>query len=295
MSATGNFISRPESNTPSYRRQAILGRVYSLTPIDTQPGVENDGQIVINFPAMPEAITLSRVANYVNAARTPATPDGFHYYEGTDPIKIPVKFSLHAFDREFCGPDGPVALINTAARLHALAMPIVNGSQVRAQSGFNMTPAAPPADGSSDAAVAAKGASGAAQKESHITPNSDVRWYFPPACRLDIMFASYGGKRLGILCDGFIDQVTVVLRGPWLQGTDPSRLLNLPSFADYEFTFVHQPGYTNMTRDGSLNRVYGSSSRSIYDRLYNTVGLVDDAVRVVDINGNSLTGLPGTF
>ena len=71
------------------------------------------GQIVINFPAMPETIELLRTANYKNLVRTQGQPDGNHFYQNTEPLEIPLKFSVHAYDIGFTGVNGAVTLLHS--------------------------------------------------------------------------------------------------------------------------------------------------------------------------------------
>ena len=120
--------------------------------------------------------------------------------------------------------------------------------------------------------------------------NNDQSVWFPTPCILDILFAKWGGVEYGLCCVGFVENVKVVLRGPWLQGSTSStggsnggsmdELRNLPSVVDYEFTFIHQPGYTNQFQGGTIGAdtstqsAAGSSmalqvmANDVYQRLY---------------------------
>lgn len=287
-----------------YRRANVFGSIYTLTnklaassiAARSLPVVGDDDVIVVNFPAMPDQLPLNRVANYTNAARTPATPDGWHYYEHTDPLEVPIKFSLHAFDSEYCGSDGPVALLNLAAKLHAMAMPILIAPGSVVGKGGIVTGQAPPTDvevpdgGSKKATLANQG-------DFASTKSENSSFFYPPACRLDILFAQYGKQEVGIRCDGFVTRVSALLKGPWLQGGGKNRqFYNLPTSADYEFTFVQQPGYTNSFKNGrfmsdsGVGQIVSTSCKQIAERLYNTVDISQPSY-YVGITGSSSTGI----
>ncbi len=66
----------------------------------------------------------------------------------------------------------------------------------------------------------------------------------------------------------------------------------MPSEAEYSFTFVHQPGHTNVLGNlGVGSSVITTSARDIYQRLYNTAGLgsntdraLSEGVRYADLD-----------
>jgi hypothetical protein len=236
------------SNPVPYKR----GRTYaSLASLNTQfPGGPTNGNsaagpIIINFPCMPESLELARQSAY-NPTTSMVTPDGFHIYDHTDPLRIPLKFSLASVDTDYVGEDGAYALVYIAASLHALVMPVGNSSTTAQASSL-------PATNGSEASMVANANSLSTSGQSSTTNTSAgnaAGLYFPPACLLAIMMATNmpGGRpNMGVNCTGFVERVSVTFRGPWLQGTfdESAPLRNLPSFADYEFVFVHQPGYTN--------------------------------------------------
>lgn len=303
---------------PDARRRNTYAVLRSLTNAtverDVLGGIDSTSEsIVINFPAMPDTIELSRRANYYNAVTSPVTPDGFHVYQSTDPLSIPVSFSLNAFDEEYCRPDiGPVMLLSIAAKLHALAMPIAASDATREQQLAEVRERPGVANGASESAN--RQAQGwQIGTGSFATPNIN-KFYFPPACALQIIFAQLGSSQgqtrfsngirpLGINCVGFISEVRVVFKGPWLQGSfgsDGAR--NMPSSATYSFTFVHQPGYTNnvlgqdFTRGGTAPRLISTTALDIYRRLYNTIDISNNVsyagLDAAEITGSSVATAP---
>jgi hypothetical protein len=237
---------------------------------------------------MPENFEMARQATYLSTRAMPM-PDGFHTYQYTEPLKIPLRFSLSARDDDYCGQDGPYALLSLAARLHALVMPIQNAS---AQNNASTASAAPPTYSSGEAQLTnytiAVGTSGA-QITNPAGNSANV--FFPPACVLAIVMAtglSQGQRPLGINCRGFVERVNVNFRGPWLQGAfaGSSTLRNLPSFADYEFTFVHQPGYTNNYQALSNGYVFPTTTAAdIFNRFYKEGANTNPNVSYANLSG----------
>ena len=277
-------LANPQRARVFAQLRSVVGSIRDRsTGLDEAPG-----QIVINFPAMPETIELVRRANYVNMlANSPATPDGFHFYRSTDPLKIPVKFAVHAFDADYTKADGPVALLQMAARLHALTLPIIKAGAHGTGSGVETLPAAAaPPTGVGVQRVEASQVNTSASFEKAQASNANEQFmYFPAPCHLNILMARWKSTEYGIHCAGFVEEVSVVLRGPWLQGRasggsmDEDDLRNLPSSADFSFTFVHQPGFTNNYIGGRSNAKAGSAlmlqalAADVYQRLYNQVQL----------------------
>lgn len=282
-------ITYPSFTLPNQRRPdtyAVLRSLVSIVQVD-QNGVaitnsildgvnEVDGQIVINFPCMPDQIELARTANFTNVTKTPNRPDGYHTYVNTEPLKIPLTFRLSAYD-DYCDPrHGPLVLLAMAAKLHALCMPIA--ASLSAQSTAPSTSGAPTIGGSEQAQKAPPFTAGYSPEKNPFA--------WPPACNLDIMMAQVGGGSgqtaatnngvsMGINCNGFIMDVRVVFSGPWLQGSfKDAGTRNLPTMAEFSFTFVHQPGYTNAIskQAGKDVNIY-TTARDIYNRLYNTADL----------------------
>lgn len=258
------------------------------------PGqAENAGQIVINFPCMPDTIELARRANYTNEVPSPITPDGFYLYNHTEPLSIPISFSLHGFDRDYCRDSGPYMLLSIAAKLHALTMPLHKGGRLSSMSsasavpaqGQGAAPAERPASVAGPTAAAAVGVGTVAAAVAIV----NSKFAYPPPCVLNIMLAQVGGyvgsvnqsndgvSSLGINCHGFVTDVRAVFKGPWLQGNlDTGDIRNMPSSAEFSFTFVHQPGYSNVLGEfGVGTGILTTTARDIYQRLYNTADLSD--------------------
>lgn len=247
---------------------------------------EAAGQVVINFPCMPDTLELARRANYYNAVQSPITPDGFHVYKSTDPLTIPVSFTLNAFDTDYCGEAGPLVLLSIAAKLHALAMPIAPSKDTTALAPYN--PASPPPNGATEASQRQDNSLQIGSGNFEVPAKS--HFFFPPACALQIVLAQVGGgpgqtalsndgiRSIGINCVGFITDVRVVFKAPWLQGSFSSDgVRNMPSAAEYHFTFTHQPGYTNNVQGGNFSgaapTLITTTARDIYERLYNTIDI----------------------
>jgi hypothetical protein len=279
------------ATSPPYHRGNTYASLYTLASTEQlqkaammDPNQELPGTLRINFPAMPETLTLARQAVY-NKINSPAAPDGFHWYRHTEPLTIPIKFSLAGFDKDYCREDGPYALLDTTAKLHAMAMPVVpaTGNETK-QAGLAV------GNQGSDAQVLATSQAGSAQldqprdvtvsvvgenelKASVSRSQSDII-YFPPACVLSIILAELPGRPpLGVQCIGFVDSVDVTFHAPWLQsgGQAGAAIVNLPSRADFEFKFVHQPNYTNAinAETGGVNKLYTTTAETVRNRLYN--------------------------
>jgi hypothetical protein len=234
-------------------------------------------RVTIYFPAMPEVVELARQAQYNNQGNlSPITPDGIHIYQSTKPLEIKIDFSLHAYDTDYLQDQfGPVALLGLAAQLHSLTLPIYKGGSVKYP---NTTVAPPPgaATGAgaqlSEAAQAAAAAAKAVQSGFNKGQGNGLNFAWPTACQLTLIKATRNGTDYGVDCLGFVRDVAVKLHGPWLYGGD--NLQNLPTSADYSFTFVQQPGYTNDLTgaggSGALNaQVTPVMAGDVFARLYN--------------------------
>jgi len=268
------------TNAAPYKRgraYASLATLTGQTPSTTGAyGSEATGQIVINFPCMPETIELARSSTYITP-QTIVQPDGQHIYMYTEPLRIPVRFSLSAMDDDYCRTDGPYALLALAARLHSLVMPIASqGNQAQGNSGQAPTP--PPT--LNEIAAQQSAANAVAGLTSGDAQTATVNGlYFPPACVLALVLASgmpNGRPSLGIVCTGFVEKVAVTLHGPWLQGSfsGANGIRNMPSLAEYEFTFVNQPGYSNNLAQnaGASAKVISTTAQDIFSSLYNDIG-----------------------
>lgn len=238
----------------------------------------------IVFPAMPETLELAREANYQVTSPLPL-PDGIHIYQSVNPFTIPFNFKVHAFDDEVTKGYGASYLLQTAALLHALVIPIRDGvsapdvsqaaaaptgrapisslpdsvtsfvvlrdaarAQAAAQQASN-NPGAPIAQTTSNVATAQ------AVVDKASSQSTSINVAAPPVCRLQLIsntsIDSTTSSSLNVLNKnqcfldliGYVRSVNVKLKGPWLYADDGS--YNLPSSAEYSFTFVHAPGYRN--------------------------------------------------
>ena len=229
----------------------------------------------IDFPAMPDQIELARVTTY-KVAVNPIMPDGIHQYVSTNPLEIPFSFKIHHADRDFCA-EGPMTLLKTAARLHALVTPLGNSDMgVEVTNDVVLDADGNPQQGEippgNDASVDKKtsqliSASAKTQAGAKISP--------PVVCRLELIYT--GLETPGIICTGYVKDVKATLFGPWLRGPDDA--FNLPSAGEYSFTFVHRPGHGNwqsgITKGKDWNTTQGQAyAEFIRDRLYNTRDLV---------------------
>jgi hypothetical protein len=289
-------------NKPYSRKSGVYASLATL--VDQWPGsdgstsysTENTGQIVINFPCMPETLEMARQATYTSISAIPL-PDGFHIYHHTDPLRIPLKFSLSAKDDDYTAQDGPYALLAIAARLHALVMPVPNNSAVNQLSTAVASSVTGKSNGagSEQAQAATNIFSGGTE---YVAPNTVANVYFPPACILAIVMSdsptASGNGKMGINCRGFVERVNVTFRGPWLQGSFSQALAgqsgatpyrNLPSFADYEFTFVHQPSYTNNIFSGQY-AIPTTTAGNIFQRFYAEGAVSNAQITYADLNGS---------
>lgn len=193
--------------------------------------------VAINFPAMPESIELARSADYL-VVNSQVMPDGIHQYKSTNPLNIPFSFSLHAFDKEYC-PQGALSLMQTAALLESLNVPLSSaGTRTPLRVTVAQSQPATTPGGSTDAQV---NRAQSADNPYSVTPESGTDFYPPVTLRLELIFIDE--DKPGIVCTGYVKDVKARLKGPWLRG--PGRSSNLPSSGEFEFTFVHVPGYGN--------------------------------------------------
>ena len=218
----------------------------------------------IYFPSLPSEITLARSADFESEANM-VYPDGLPFYKSTTKLEIPISFSLHYSD-EFC-PAGSVTLLDIASKLEALIVPVTRPNfpssssktvaQTTSQDGTSVDQNNQSASNSTSADV------NAAQAATGTTG--------PAACRLNII-SSGGPNAKGINCVGYIKDVKVVLKGPWLQveqnGSGSPSAFNLPTSADYEFVFVHAPGYSP-TALSKYNLGSQAYAPEIYSSLFN--------------------------
>lgn len=255
----------------------ISGRLVALSQapliIDTN-AFNND--LAIDFPSMPDVIELARSADY-NVTYNPVLPDGLHVYRGTKPMDIPFSFRLHAFDENYC-PQGALTLLKIAARLHAFVLPLatdpsgwVNPVEKQPPPGANGQPAA----GQGTETEVAHDAANNAEYQTGMVNGKRGAFYPPVAAWLHLMWIDDGQP--GISCFGYVREVSVKFMGPWLRGQNGA--FNLPSAADYSFTFVHRPGHSNSFATLTTTKVQPPTSLTnatadrVKNQLYNTYRL----------------------
>jgi hypothetical protein len=195
----------------------------------------------IDFPSMPDSIELARQADYA-VVNNMVIPDGVHQYRFTSPLQIPFSFNLHYLDEEYC-PDGALSLLRIAARLHSLILPFgdsklqvtVNNDAPLSAEGKPQPDAPSPKNDSHVVAVSQE------PKSPTFEALNNTKFDPPATCRLELMFTKENEP--GIVCAGYVKDVKVVLKKPWMRG--PGRAFNLPTWGEFSFTFVHRPGHGN--------------------------------------------------
>lgn len=237
----------------------------------------------IDFPAMPDSVELARTVDYL-VVNNQVMPDGIHQYKSTQPLVIPFSFQLMSFDQDFC-PQGALSLLILAARLHSFALPIAGGNQPNliGVSVAQTNPGEQPSNSSNDLSHRSN------TVDSPYTINAPVSSnFFPPATlRLELIFIDENSPGIG--CTGYVRDVRVKLNGPWMRG--PGRSRNLPTSADFEFNFVHVPGYGNnfaiqtSTVGGNANMAQAFAA-DVKNRLYNTAELTKLSDRTFKGIGN---------
>lgn len=231
--------------------------------------------VAINFPMMPESLELARSVEYL-VVNSQVMPDGIHQYKSTQPLSIPVSFKLHAFDKEFC-PQGALSLLQLASLLHSFSLPLssTGGSTPLRVTVAQSQPQATP-KGETDSIV---NRAQSADNPYNVSPESGADFFPPVTLRLELVFVDENNP--GIICTGYVKDVRVRLNGPFLRG--PAQSYNLPTSADYEFTFVHVPGYGNnfsiaantTGQDATMGQAFATD---VKNKFYNSV----DITRVSD-------------
>lgn len=260
-----------DTNRPFFRRNTLGGRLVVLpsksnilnryNPQDPASRNVLSDTTYIEFPAMPDQFELKRAADYMQTTSY-FLPDGIHFYERTQPLTIPFEFRLHHADREYC-TYGPKTLLLIAARLHALVLPVSADNNLQFEATtleeFHASQDTPSLENKSGPLTTADRKS----VRSRLNP--------PVVCQLELM-TSGADDRPGIVCRGYVSQVSVVFKGPWLRGQDGS--MNLPTAAEYSFTFVHRPGHYNVYNLSSAEARTLSNPQAfattVKDRLYHT-------------------------
>jgi hypothetical protein len=240
---------------------------------DLSPFTGTTNYAAINFPAMPDSIELARSVDYM-VVPSQVMPDGLHQYKWTNPMTIPFSFRLHSFDREFC-PRGALSLMETVALLHSFSLPLAwfgpNGTRGIATSYGAQNPATPASGADNNQSVKSAGS------DSSYNAMPDAMSKFSPPVTLRLELITIGSDQPGIVCMGYVKDVKAKLNGPWLRGPNGAR--NLPTSADFDFSFVHVPGHGNqydtsqstIVKSGRTAQAYG---QDVKQTLYNTVGLI---------------------
>lgn len=258
-------------------------QLYSLVSRQTQAngddgrtvGSEADDQIVINFPNLPDEIDVMRTSEW-RVTQSPLLPDGFHMYDHTSPLELPFTFKIHAFDDY--SVNGAETILQIAAKLHALQLPIINSKQT----GKITRDSGGVPESSTDAAKEAKGSSPNEDLGTGLSVENDkygTNYFFPPACVLNLMIGSGGPTALGICCIGYVKNVSTKLKGPWLNSGRADINRNLPSMGEFSFTFVHAPSYTNSLNFDGDNKLLTAQvgAYRMKNSFYNTIDILSEA------------------
>jgi hypothetical protein len=262
------------SRTPG----AMCGRLVSVASDPTlasgynpaNPRAQNQlrGAVAIDFPAVPDDIVLKRSAIY-NETPTIYHPDGIHQFMGVHPLHIEFTFRLHYADSTYCR-EGPYTILAVASRLHAMILPIVTGQSNQYQLN-NYAAAVAGYSGSKDEAALQDRARATV---STLGANLATTISRPTTCQLELL--DTGSARPGILCRGYVKDVSVRLIGPFLRGRGD--IFNLPTGGEFSFTFVHVPGYANKGVT-DLNGGFQAYAKTVRDRLFNTRDLIEGSAR----------------
>lgn len=276
------------ANDSAIRRDKTFPFCGRLIILDTSKGDIRDPVAVtpgfsIDFPAMPDQIELARRAEY-RVQSNMVVPDGVHQYMSTAIQKIPFSFKLHAMDQEYC-KEGALTVLKVAARLHALVVPLGNSDlRVTVQNdgvlnddGHSQPGAVGPKTQANVESKAGKGTTGQATQSASdgsnlagFSSDSLLKPDPPVGVRLELIATENEGP--GINCNGYVEDVRVVLFGPWLRGPNMSQ--NLPTAGEFSFTFVHRPGHGNWFSNNNGSAAVTMQSQAFADlireRLFNT-------------------------
>jgi hypothetical protein len=180
-----------------------------------------------------------------------------------------------------------------AAKLHSLLLPINNSadrSNISVTVGNYYGSAASGATGSGKAPNPSKDASangtpasvGQEESISFSDNTGQATTVFPPACLLDLISVGDRNGAPGIRCYGYVSGVNVKLKGPWMRGATeygPNGIRNVPTSAEFSFTFVHAPGFSNYFGGAATSpfQLSGLSAfaQDVLGNLYNTVPLTE--------------------
>lgn len=230
--------------------------------------------VSIDFPAMPDTLELARSTDYAVNWNL-VLPDGIHQYRGTKPMEIPISFKLH-FGDPYC-KQGALTLLQLAGRLHSFTLPVSTF-----QRGVTVIPQVAPTPnttgrGATPAPAQESTASQNVYQINQIGGNKNGQIFSPVTCWLHLMWVDEASP--GVSCIGYVKDVKVVFFKPWLRG--PNNSFNLPSSAEYSFTFVHRPGHGNSLNAGTTSAFPQTIAETpqafaddVKDGLYNTRSLV---------------------
>ncbi len=261
----------PVSKSSSLQRNSFpfCGRLIVLDSGRTKsfdPFAGLSSLVAINFPSMPDSVELARAVEYLVVPNM-VMPDGIHQYKWTNPLSIPFSFKLHYLDKEFC-PKGALSILQIAGLLNSFALPISSSPQTSLQVTIAQKNPGQTANGETDSLTNRAQSS---DTPYNVTPESGADFSPPVTLRLELIFVDESSP--GIVCTGYVKDVRVRLLGPWNRG--PGRSANLPSAAEYEFTFVHVPGYGNNFSvtsnpagvDSNMTQAFADD---VKNKLYNT-------------------------
>ncbi len=295
QSATECWATKMAQNISRAKSFPACGRLIVLQSMTADPlfGPSNDrsydGYAAINFPSMPEVVELARRADY-EVGVNPAFPDGIHQYRSTSVQEIPLSFRLHSFDHEYC-PNGALTLLQIAAALESLVVPFGPSSvavtvgpppqaPLQLQNSNQPLPGQvgppPPAPVTEQttSGIAQNAATGSQTSFVGSVPSS-AKYYPPATCYLELVITDQSSP--GIMCVGYVKDVSVKLFGPFLRGPGISQ--NLPTRGEFGFTFVHHPGHTNSQTVTSTNtqQEQQAYAQVVQTRLFNTASLLSGA------------------
>jgi hypothetical protein len=266
----------PAPSSAQLRRKSFpfSGRLVVLSSGHTtayDPFAGLSSLVAINFPMMPEnGVELARSVDYL-VVNSQVMPDGIHQYKSTSPLVIPISFKLHSYDKEYC-PKGALSLMQLAGLLHSFSLPLsnTNGPTPLRVSVAQSQPGTPPNNETDSLTNRAQ----SSDNPYNVTPESGANFAPPVTLRLELIYVDENNP--GIMCTGYLKDLRVRLQGPFLRG--PGNSYNLPSSGEFEFSFVHVPGYgnnfsitTNTTGgDATMGQAFAGD---VKDKLYNTLAI----------------------
>lgn len=254
-------VQEPVKRANKYARLLSIGEG-GISDSSTDTG--GSSPVIIDFPSMPETIDLVRNSKYI-VETPPNVPDGIHVFHFTEPMKIPISFKISSYDS--FAPQGGLTLLYIASKLHALALPIGidNINNAKAQALNTGDPATPK---KTDAALGnTPSGTGTEPTPAKTTGLKLPAW--PAVCFLNLITITNSLR--GISCIGYVENVSVKLKGPFLSADDGS--FNIPSSGEFSFTFVHAPGYRNKPFRNIANTAASAYAGDVLSNLYNTYAL----------------------